>query len=111
MQNLTGSYVWHHVNNENRIDGVEENHQYLVCFEVEEETGSVWKMKLAYWYNEGAKITIRESDGTPHKFSADKEGFYIFDDITPRCFRLRDVRYWTAITEPDVKTEDVLTIV
>lgn len=111
MRKLTGSYIWHYINNENRIEGVEENHQYLVCFEIEEELGSVWRMKLAYWYEKGAKITIRESDGTPHSFKTDKAGFYILDDIAARCFRLRDVRYWTAISEPDINPESILTIV
>ena len=111
MQDLTGSYTWNYINNENRIVGPVENHQYLVCFEFSTETGSVWKMKLAFWYEKGAKITICESDGTPHEYKIDRNGFYILDDITSRCYRLRDVRYWTAVTEPNVNPEDILTII
>lgn len=115
MQKLTGSYVWHYVNNENKIEGPEENHEYLVCFESAEETGSVWKMKLAYWYEKGAIIRITEADGTPHEFKTVKDGFYIFDDLggstAPRFFRLREVRYWTFIHEAGVNPDDILTVV
>ena len=115
MQNLTGSYIWHYVSDESKIEGIEEDHEYLVCLELEEEKGPAWKMKLACWYEKGAKITIAELDGTPHEFRIDKDGFYIIDDIGtsegPRCFRLRGVRYWTEIPEPGVKPEDTLTVV
>ena len=115
MKRLTGSYVWHYVDNENKIEGVEENNQYLVCFEFSTNTGTCWKMKLAYWFEKGARISIEESDGTPHEFVIDKDGFYILDDLggskAPRCFCLRGVRYWTSIPVPGVNPDDVLTIV
>lgn len=112
MQELTGSYVWHYVSNENSIVGVEEHHQYLVCFEFEESTGPVWKMKLAYWYNKGAKLKLEGNDGETHKFGIEQDGFYILDDINaaPRCFKLRNVRYWTYIPVPNVNTDDILTV-
>ena len=115
MQKLTGSYIWHYVSNDDRIEGIKEGFEYLVCFEVEEEKGSVWKMKLAHWFEKEARIKVKESDGTPHDFVTDKDGFYILDDLGgskgPRCFRLHNVRYWTAISEPKVNPEDILTIV
>ena len=115
MQNLTGSYVWHYVSDESRIVGIKENREYLVCFEVEEESGPVWKMKLVHWYEKGAKITLCDSDGTPHNFRIGADGFYIIDDIGdskgPRCFKLHGVRYWTEIPEPRVKPDDTLTVV
>ena len=113
MQNLTGSYIWHYVSDESKIEGIKEDHEYLVCLELEEEKGPAWKMKLACWYEKGAKITISESDGTPHEFRIDKDGFYLIDDFNkaPRFFHLRGVRYWTEIQEPGVKPEDTLTVV
>ena len=115
MQNLTGSYVWHYVSDESRIVGVKENREYLVCFEVEEKSGPVWKMKLVHWFEKGAMISICESDGTPHDFRIKEDGFYILDDLgggtAPRCFKLHGVRYWTEIPEPGVKPDDTLTVV
>ncbi len=115
MQKLTGSYIWHYVSDESKIEGIEEKHEYLVCLELEEEKGPAWKMKLAFWFEKGAKITIYESDGTPHDFKIKENGFYILDDIGtnegPRCFRLHGVRYWTEIPEPGVKPEDILTVI
>lgn len=115
MQKLTGSYVWHYVSDESKIEGVKEGQQYLVCFEVEEESGPVWKMKLVYWFEKGAKLTLCDSDGEPHNFKIAEDGFYIIDDIGgstgPRCFKLRGVRYWTEIPEPGVKPDDTLTVV
>ena len=77
MQNLTGSYVWHYVSDEHKIVGVKESREYLVCFEVEEKSGPVWKMKLVHWFEKGAMISICESDGTPHDFRIKEDGFYI----------------------------------
>lgn len=115
MQKLTGSYIWHYVDNEDRVEGLEESHQYLVCFESEKNTASVWEMRLTYWFEKGAKITIHDSDGTPHDFRIDKDGFYILDDLgsgrPPRCFRLHGVKYWTAIPGPGVNPDDILTVV
>lgn len=115
MQNLTGSYVWHYVSDEHKIVGVKESREYLVCFEVEEKSGPVWKMKLVHWFEKGAMISICESDGTPHDFRIKEDGFYILDDLgvdtAPRCFKLRGVRYWTEIPEPGVKPDDTLTVV
>ena len=114
MQNLTGSYVWHYVSDENKIEGVKEGREYLVCFEVEEKSGPVWKMKLVHWFEKGATISICESNGKPHDFKVKVDGFYIIDDLDGkalRCFKLRGVRYWTEIPEPGVKPDDTLTIV
>ena len=115
MQQLTGSYMWHYVSDESKIEGLKEEHQYLACFEVDEPFGPVWKMRLVYWFEKGAKLTIYEKDGTPHDFKIEDDGFYIIDDIGgskgPRCFKLRGVRYWTEIHEPGVNPDDTLTIV
>ena len=115
MFNVFGNYVWHYISNNDKVEGVEENHQYLVCFEFQTKDGSIWKMVLAYWYEKGARITMSETDGTPHNFNVDKDGFYILDEIggskAPRCFCLPGVRYWTAIPEPNVNPEDILTII
>ena len=113
MQQLTGSYIWHYVSDESKIEGIEENHEYLVCLELEEDNGPAWKMKLAHWYYQGAKITVSETDGTPHNFETQADGFYILDDFdkSPRFFRLHGVKYWTEIAEPGVKPEDTLTVV
>ena len=59
MQKLAGSYVWHYVSDEHKIVGVKESREYLVCFEVEEKSGPVWKMKLVHWYEKGAMISKR----------------------------------------------------
>ncbi len=115
MQKLAGSYVWHYVSDGNKIKGVKENREYLVCFEVMEKSGPVWKMKLVNWYEKGARISISEADGTPHDFKISEDGFYIIDDIGgsegPRCFKLRGVRYWTEIQEPGVNPDDTLTVI
>ena len=114
MQQLTGSYMWHYVSDGSKIEGVKESREYLVCFEVEEKSGPVWKMKLVHWFEKGATISICESNGKPHDFRVKNDGFYIIDDLdgtAPRCFKLRSVRYWTEIQEPGVNPDDTLTIV
>lgn len=115
MQKLTGSYVWHYVSDGNKIEGVEEGCQYLACFESEGKSSPIWKMRLVYWFEKGAMVKMCDPDGTPHKFTIAADGFYILDDIGnsegPRCFKLREVRYWTAIQEPGVKPDDTLTVV
>ena len=114
MQRLTGTYMWHYVNNEEKIKGPEENHQYLVCFELSTKTGSIWEMKLALWYEKGASITFMDSKGELHKFNIERDGFYIvndFDEKTMSFYRLLGVRYWTAIPEPGVNPDDILSIV
>ena len=114
MQQLTGTYTWHYVNNEEKIKGPEEDHQYLVCFELSTDTGSIWQMKLALWFKKGAKITLYDDKGEPHKFGIDKDGFYLINDFDAKgvhFYRLRGVRYWTSIPEPGVNPEDILSIV
>ena len=114
MQKLTGTYMWHYVNNEEKIEGPEEDHHYLVCFERPTKSGSVWEMKLALWYEKGARIKFRDSKGKSHKYDIEKDGFYLVNDFDPKemhFYRLLGVRYWTDIPEPGVNPDDVLSIV
>ena len=62
MKKLTGSYVWHYVSDENKITGVEEDRQYLVCFEVCEESGFE---EPPVFDPEDLRIPFRESGGDP----------------------------------------------
>lgn len=114
MQNFTGSYVWHYVDNGKKIEGPKEDHQYLVCFESSTSNGSVWKMRMAFWYEKGARITVTDTNGEDYKFTVKKDGFYVlneFDTNGDLLFRVRDVKYWTTIPEPGVKPDDILSIV
>ena len=114
MQQLTGSYMWHYVNNEEKIKGPKEDHEYLVCFERSTKSGSVWVMKLAFWFEKGAKITLMDSKGKPNKLGIDKDGFYLINDFDAKgihFYMLNGVRYWTEIPEPGVNPDDVLSIV
>ena len=114
MKTLNGMYIWHHVDNVNRIEGPVEGREYLVCIESLNPERSPWKMILAVWFNVGAEVNICESDGTPHHFKVDKDGFYIIDDFSdrknPHIFRIRDVCYWTEISVPGTSPDEVLTI-
>lgn len=114
MQNLTGMYRWHYVNNGEKIEGPVEDHEYLVCFERSTKSGSVWVMKLAIWYEKGAKINFWDSKGEPHRFRIEKDGFYLVSDIDVKevgVYRLLGIRYWTEIQEPGVNPNDILSIV
>ena len=114
MQQLTGTYTWHYVSNEEKIKGPEEEHQYLVCFELSTEEGSVWEMKLALWFRKGAKITLCDPEGGSHSFKIDNDGFYLINDFDAKgihFYRLHGVKYWTSIPEPGVNPDDVLSIV
>lgn len=53
MQNLNGTYIWHYVSNENKIEGIEAGVPHLVCVEITNEKVPAWKMGLAYWFNKG----------------------------------------------------------
>lgn len=112
MKNTIGNYVWHYVDNEDKIEGLEGNHRYIVC--VEASNNPEWHMVMAYWYEEGDELTIYEANGTPHYFKINESGFYIVNETGKgsykSIFRIRGVRYWTDIKLPEVKTEDVLTI-
>ena len=114
MEELNGNYRWHYVNNENKIEGLEGDTQYLVCFESSDPKGSTWHMQLAYWFNKGDELTIRETNGTPHLFDISKDGFYTINEFSDgkrkMFFRIPGVRYWTTIQEPNVDPEDILTI-
>ena len=66
MEGLFGSYVWHYFGNGNKVEGLEENHRYLVCVENAGPTHSEWLMMTANWYNEGAELTLREPNGTSY---------------------------------------------
>ena len=114
MENLNGTYSWHYVDNEEKAEGLEGNTQYLVCFECPTDKGSVWHMQLAYWFKKGEEVMIKESDGTPHHFVVDKDGFYIINDLSDGksklFFRALFVRYWTEIKQPEVDPDSVLTI-
>ena len=114
MQDFSGMYMWHYVSNENKIKGPKENRQYLVCYESSTREGSVWKMLLAIWYEKGARINLMDSKGASHKFDIKEDGFYIVNEFDAQgglFFRIPSVRYWTAIPEPGVNPDDVLTVV
>lgn len=111
MQELNGTYIWHYVDNENKIKGVCGGAQYLVCAENSTEKGSIWNMQLAFWFCKGDELLIRESNGTPHRFNIDNDGFYVVDDIKGKVFyRVLGVRFWTELMKPEVDPEDILTI-
>lgn len=111
MQKLFGSYVWHYVCNDDKIEGVEENHTYIVCVEQPASSGSEWHMVMTKWFEKGAGLNIMGSDGIRHKFLVNRDGFYIIDEVSNRVFRISGVRYWTEIKVPEVSTDVVLTIV
>ncbi len=112
MNDLNGTYAWHYVNNENKIQSIEAGAPYLVCVENINEKGPAWKMKLAYWFEKGDSLSIMDSQGAPHKFDIKEDGFYMVDDFKAKgVYQILGVRYWTTITEPEVNPEDVLTIV
>lgn len=115
MEDLNGTYIWHYVDNESKIEGLDGETQCLVCMEVSRPKGSAWHLQLAYWYKKGDKLTIYETNGTPHRFDIDKDGFYVVNDMSDGkhglIYRIFNVRYWTTIEQPGVNPDDVLTIV
>ena len=112
MKDLNGNYIWHYVNNENKIEGIKGGAPYLVCVENINEKGPVWKMQLAYWFEKGDSLSIMDSKGKPHQFDIKEAGFYVVDDFKARgLYQILGVRYWTTIMEPEVSPDDVLTIV
>lgn len=111
MQNLNGTYTWHYINNEDKIEGVYGGVQYLVCVEGTNGKASTWQMQLTYWHEKGDHLVVRDSDGAPHDFEIKKSGFYVVDEIKgKRIYRVLGVRYWADIMEPEVDPDDVLTI-
>ena len=114
MKDLNGNFVWHYVNNENKVKGVYGDIKYLVCFEEMTDRGSIWHMQFAYWFTQGDTFTIVDSNGTHHKFDISKDGFYAVNEFSDgkgrMFFRIPGVRYWTSIQEPEVNPDDVLTI-
>lgn len=114
MQQLSGTYTWHYVDNENKIKGPAGDCQYLVCSEQSTENGSVWHMDLCRWFVKGDEIKIFEPNGKPHYFKVSKDGFYVFTEVgadAPKVYRVLGVRYWTEIELPNVSPDDVLSIV
>lgn len=115
MHELNGTYIWHYVDNEEKIEGLNGDKQYLICYERPTGNGSIWHMQLAYWFKEGDTLTIMEKNGTPHRFDIKKDGFYIINDLNDGkgglFFRALGVRYWTEINKPEINPEEVLTIV
>lgn len=114
MEDLFGSYVWHYFGNGNKVEGLEENHRYLVCVENAGPKHSEWLMMTANWYNEGAELTLREPNGTAHYHRIKNSGFYVINDAGKdrfsSIFRLHGVSYWTDIKLPETDPEDILTI-
>ena len=111
MKKLYGAYAWNYVGNENKVEGVKENHTYIVCVEKPASSGSEWHMVMTMWFEKGAGLDILDSDGTMHHFSINRDGFYIIDEASVRVYRISGVRYWTEIKVPEVSTDEVLTIV
>lgn len=109
-KNSIGSYVWHYIPNKDKVEGVEENHTYIVCVEQPASSGSEWHMVMTKWFGKGAKLDIQDSDGTWHNFSVNRDGFYIIDEVSIRVFRISGVRYWTEIKLPATNPEEILTI-
>lgn len=111
MQSFNGTYTWHYINNENKIEGIKEGSQYLICIENTNGKKAIWKMQLAYWFNKGDELTIRGHDGESHYFCISSDGFYVVDDFKgKRIYQLFGVRYWTTIMQPEVSPDEVLTI-
>ena len=110
MLNAFGNYVWHYISNGCKVEGVEENHTYIVCVEQPASSGSEWHMVMTKWFRQGAGLDIMDSDGTRHHFSVNRDGFYIIDEASIRVFRISGVRYWTEIKLPAINPEEVLTI-
>ena len=115
MQNLSGTYIWHYVSNEDKIAGPVAHTQYLVCYEQPTESGSVWYMQLTRWYCKDDEVTVMDSLGKPHYFKVEKDGFHISNGLSdgkgPIFVRLNGVRYWTEIELPNVDPDDILSIV
>ena len=111
MKKLYGAYVWNYVGNEDKVEGVKENHKYIVCVEKPVPSGSEWHMVMTMWFEKGADLDIMDSDGTRHHFSINRDGFYIIDEASIRVYRISGVRYWTEIKVPEVSTDEVLSIV
>ena len=114
MLNSFGNYVWHYISNDGKVEGVEENHRYIVCVENSTPVGSEWLMLMVYWYNEGAELRLREPDGTPHVHKIKNSGFYIVNDAGKdrysSIYLIHGVRYWTEIKLPETNPEDILTV-
>ena len=115
MQNLSGTYIWHYVSNEDKIEGPIGNTQYLVCSEQPTASGSVWQMQLTRWYCKGDEVMVRDTNGKPHHFKVEKDGFHMANELSDgkgRLFgRINGVRYWTEIELPNVDPDDILSIV
>ena len=114
MKNTNGSYVWHYIDNDDKVEGLKENHRYLVCVENSTEEKSEWIMITAYWYIKGAELRLWDPEGNPHNHMIKHTGFYVVQDVGRDRFdfiyQLHGVRYWTDIKLPDTNPEETLTI-
>lgn len=94
---------------------LEVNKQYLICLESWNGKSSEWHVAVAYWFEAGCQLTLRESDETPHYHKIKKTGFYAIHDCGRdrfgSIFGLMGVKYYAEITVPDSSPDDFITFI
>ena len=90
------------------------NRPYLACLEVYNNGQSEWHMILAYWYNKGDVVTLREKDNTPHYYNIEENGLYIINDTGDNhynsIYRVNNPSYIASVLPPRFSPDESLLI-